>query len=69
MGFFKFLVSKLHIIFLAVFILALVIYAIFSIAGAIDIAKIQAVFSAPISEAPFGWLAILALFVAWMGRK
>ena len=69
MGFFKFLVSKPHIIFLVVFILVLVVYTILSIVNAVDTAKIQAVFSTPIGEAPFGWLAMLVWLVACLGRK
>jgi len=69
MGFFKFLVSKLHIIFLVVFILVLVAYTIPSMAGYIDTTKMQAIFSTPISDAPFGWLAILVCYALFISRK
>ena len=69
MGFLKFLASKRHIIFVIVFFIALWVYTIFSLIGAIDTAKIHAVLSVPISEAPFGWVAFLVCFAAWLVRK
>lgn len=68
MEFIKFLISKIHIIFLVVFILVLVVYTIASMIGAIDTAKIEAVFSTPISEAPFGWLCLLVMAAVWWNR-
>lgn len=68
MGFLKFLVSKLHIIFVIVFFLALAVHAAYSMISSIDTAKIHALLSTPMSDVPFGWIALL-VFWAWLVRK
>ena len=61
MKFIKFLISKMHIIFVVVFILVLFVAMIFGIMSAIDSAIIDAVLSTPMSEVPFKWICLLVL--------